>query len=173
MARKASSLTEVLRFMRFSVVESAAATYTEQSFDTQLSIDRGMIWLIHFIEFGNLNLSLLEDPAQDAMEYMSCQIVRESKSAIIGLDDSDLVEAITVEKDRTATIGTDAGPIILASTTPIKINYSPPMGYAGQNIIVGVIASAGAAKTVKGRVGYTLKKVNDRQFLSLAHALIS
>lgn len=163
---------EILRFQRFSVVESAAATFTEQSYDTQLSIDRGLIWLIHFIEFY-MTADQVDDPAQNAYESLLCQITRESKTAEVNLSNADLVALHVIQKDRTATIGTDAGPVIHLHDFPSVHYYNPPIAYAAQNIYIAVQSTSASAQTVTGRIGYTLRKVSDKFFYRVAQALIS
>lgn len=163
---------EILRFLRFTVTESAAATYTQQSYDTQLSIDRGLIWMIHFIEY-DMHAASIDDPAADAFEQITCAITRESKTAIPNLDDPDLISRFRILKDRSAAIGTDAGPMFFMSETPNKIPYSPPIVFAAQNIHVGLLSTSTAAKTVTGRIGYTLRRVSDKFFYRVAQALIS
>lgn len=163
---------DVLRFMRFNVTESAAATFTEQEYDTQLSIDRGYIWMIHFIEW-DINLSQIEDPAQDATETFTGQITRESKSALITQNDSDLIARIRLLKDRSATIGTDAGPVIHAGVSPYKDNYYPAIPYAAQSIYVAIQTSHASVQSLTGRIGYTLARVSEKFFFRVAHALIN
>lgn len=163
---------EILRFFRFSLTESAVATFTEESYDTQLSIDRGIIWLLHFIELKML-YSSVDDPAQNAEEHVEFQITRESKSAMLHLNSPDVIFKAQIEKDRTATIGTDAGPVILGSRAPIIYSYAPPIAYAAQSIHVAVHSTCAAVQTVNGRVGYTLRRVTDKFFYRVASALIS
>lgn len=163
---------EILRFLRFSVTESAAATFTEESYDTQLSIDRGLIWMIHWIEV-DLTSPSCDDPAAAAHESVLVQISRESKSATLGLNDADLIYTGSVIWHRSAAIGTDAGPMATYEFSPYKYNYDPPLPFAAQNIYVGVEGSAAAAKTVKGRIGYTMRRVTDKFFYRVAQALIS
>lgn len=163
---------EILRFLRFSVTESAAATYTEVSYDTQLSIDRGLIWLIHFIQIEMLG-SALDDPAAGAGENLKVQIAREGQSDIVNYSDADLIELAVMEIDRSAAVGTDAGPMYWLSNSPKTFVYAPPLAYAAQNIYIGVKSSSGSAQTAYGRIGYTLRRVTDKFFYRVAQALIS
>lgn len=164
---------EILRFQRFMVTESAPATFTQQSFDTQLSIDRGLLWLIHFIEFAGILPSSIDDPAASASEYISAQITRESKDSLVSLDNADCIAKITLQKERSAAIGTDAGPMVFMGIEPIHLNYYPALAYAAQNIYVSIVSTSAAAQVVRGRIGYTLRKVTDKFFYRVAQALIS
>ena len=165
--------SDILRFLRFSVVESAAATFTESEFDTQLSVYAGFIWMIAFMEIDGMTASSIDDAAQGANEELNVQITRESKSALVNYNDSDLIEKVRVETERYATIGTDAGPVVLLTQSPIIITYPIPLPYAGQSIYIGVQSTAGAAKTVRGRIGYTIKKVSDKFFFRVAQSLLT
>lgn len=163
---------EIIRFLRFKVIESAPATYTQISYDTQLSIDRGLIWMIHWIEF-TLSAQHIDDPAVDTTEQIQFQITRESQSAMLGFDDADLITKQSLEKDRADTIGTPAGPVVILDHSPKVIYFPLALPFAAQNIHVGLISSAAAAKSVSGRIAYTLRRVSDKFFYRVAQALIS
>lgn len=163
--------SEILRFLRFSVTESAAATFTQTSIDTNLSVDRGVIWLIHFIEMG-LDPEYIDDPAQNATETFKIQVTRESKTAILSYNDADLIEMGIASKDRVATIGTEAGPSIQYAISPHMFKYQPAIPYAAGTIYVGVQSTSSAAKTGVGRIGYTIRHVSDKFFYRVASALI-
>jgi hypothetical protein len=163
---------EVIRFQRFEVAESAAATYTEQSYDTQLSIDRGLIWMIHWVEY-QITPVKIEVPAVNTHEYASCQICRESQSGMRDLDDPDVVALFEKVVKRADTIGAEAGPLIYYWEVPSLQQFPMPLVYAAQTIHVGVLGTAAAAITLQGRIAYTLRKVTDKFFYRVAQALIS
>lgn len=163
---------EILRFLRFEVTESAAATYTQKTIDTQLSIDRSIIWMIHSVDVFGINSMNLEDSAQNASESMNLQITRESKSSIIEYDDADLVERFQYAVKRYATIGTDTGPVCIPAVDPLKCVFPIPIAYAAQNIHVGIQTSHATPQVIRGRIGYTLRKVSDKFFYRVASALI-
>ena len=171
MPAKALEDEAIIRFLRFSVVESAAATFTEQNLDTQLSIERGVIWMLHWVQVEYL-VSNLDDPTQNADENLVIQITRDSKTGIVSYNDSDVIEQFSFEHTRAATIGTDAGPMWLSSVSPIKMSYSPAIPFAGSSIFVGVQSTAGAARTVQGRLAYTIRAVSDKFFFRVAQALV-
>lgn len=163
---------EILRFLRFSVTESAAATYTEQSLDTQLSIERGMIWLIRAIEW-EINPSYIDDPAAGANETLQGQITREPQTEMLHMSDSDCIAHINLIKNRSSAIGTDAGPIVIFDKYPLMQQFPIPLPYAARTIYIGAKSTAGAAKTVRGRIHYTLRRVSEKFFYRVAHALIN
>lgn len=162
---------EILRFLRFSVTESGSSTFTQQEIDTQLSIERGMIWLMKFIEIDFAHTSL-DDVGAGASESIMCQVTRDSKTAEVHLDDSDVLFKVKWGIDRTAAIGTDAGPAYWQSVSPIVNRYTTPLPYASQKIYISVLSTAGAAKTARGRIGYVLRSVNEKYFMRVAHALL-
>lgn len=176
---KLAKLTDadVLRFQRFSVTESAAATFTQTTFDTQLSIERGVIWLIHSVEwmfdFKTSATGGLTEVAVQTQENIQAQVTRESKSAILQLSDSDLVCKTATQVERANTIGTEAGPLYLFNPNcVIKQNFALPIPYAAQNIYVAILSTAGTARTVYGRIHYTLVTVSDSYFYRVAQSLL-
>lgn len=163
---------EIIRFLRFSVTESAAATFTEQDYDTQLSIDRGLIWMVHFIEV-DANVLDLDEVAAGGNESINLQICRESQSDILAFNDSDVIYSFSEVITRSAAIGTDAGPLYNLDYFPKMTKFPIPLPYANQSIYIGLKSTAAAAKTVTGRIGYILRRVSDKFFYRVAHALIS
>lgn len=163
---------EIVRFQRFKVVESAAGVFTQQSYDTQLSIDRGFVWMIHWLE-AEMNATQIDDPAQDGYESIAMQITRESQTGLLELSDPDCIMTASKVKDRTATIGTDTGPVIVLDSAPIVYSWPLPLIYAATEIHVGVQGSSAAVKSVAGRIAYTIRKVSDKFFYRVAQALIS
>jgi len=163
---------EIIRFLRFSVTESAAATFTQQSYDTQLSIDRGYIWMIHWIE-AQINPNKLEMPAANDIETVSLQIARESQAAMHDLNNPDIIAYTEMQIKRSAAIGTDAGPLWVDWHSPIKTEYPIPLPYAAQEIHVGLVTSHASVQTINGRIAYTLRRVSDKFFYRVAQALIS
>lgn len=163
---------EIIRFLRFSVTETAPATFTEQSYDTNLSIDIGMLWMIHWIEW-DINLNDLDECAAGTVETISGQITREPKSGLLYLNDTDLIARKTVMVQRSAAIGTDAGPMWNHDEHPKLQKFPIPLPYAAQTVYIGLIASAAGVQNVNGRIAYTLRRVSDKFFVRVAHALLS
>lgn len=161
---------EVMRFARFSNIESAAATFTQISLDTNLSIRAPYLWRIRALQL-EVKATELEWPAQSAIESVMIQFTRESKTGIIAYDDADLLEKVTLEVDRVATVGTDAGPAYKFVQNPLTFPYFTPIVYAGAKIYCGIIGTNSAAITVKGRLGYTLEKTTEKAFFRFAGAL--
>lgn len=173
MAKKDLKDDEILRFLRFKITESAAATFTQVGYDTQLSIDRGFIWLIHSLEVEGCDMANVEDVAAGGTETIHFQITRESKTANLGIDDADVVQSMNVIATRYATIGTDAGPWCNIEYNPRRFLFPVPLIFGAQNIYFGVTGSGAAAKTVTGRLGYTIQKVSDKFFFRVAQAMIT
>lgn len=175
MVVKATALTDedILRIARVRVVESAAGTYTQVSLDTQLSIERKVIWMIHFIEFNFSNVYLLSEVAAGGTENVIAQVTRESKGSIIAGNDTDLVQQQKHAIGRSAAIGTDAGPLTLTSQAINRFDFPLPMPYAAQNIYVGLKGThASSAHTIDVRIGYSIKTVTDQFFFRVASALV-
>lgn len=164
---------QVLRFCRFTITESAASTFTQQILDTQLSIERGVIWLIHAVDWLMLG-GELEAPGAGAAETFQAQITRESKAAIIFPSDADLIDYHSQYIKRSAAIGTDAGPLWWYEQNAMKRHdYALPIPYAAQNIYLALQSTnASSPATIYGRIHYTIRKVNDAYFYRVAQALV-
>lgn len=162
---------DILRFLRFSVTESAAATFTENEYQTNLSLERGMIAAIHTLEIEILP-STLEVPAASSSETVSVQITREGKTALVNFNDSDALIKVVVQVARGAAIGTDAGPVVTLLVNPHRFMYRPPILFAGESLFVGVQATNAAAQTIRGRIGYSLISVPEKMYFRVANSLL-
>jgi hypothetical protein len=166
--------TEILRIARGRVQESAASTFTQIALDTQLSVERGVIWMINFIEFDFQTLNLLSEVAAAGQEDITAQVTRESKTSLITNADTDMIQKQQFEIGRSAAIGTDAGPLWFASDTIRRFDFPVPIPYAAANIFFGILGTdAGSPHTVDFRIGYTIREVTDKFFFRVAQALIA
>jgi hypothetical protein len=164
---------EVLRVARIRVTESAAATFTQSEVDTQLSVERGVIWMIHYIEFLYGNLDLLAEVGANAVERVIVQVTREGKTAIVAGNDSDIIQIASRSLFRSAAIGTDAGPLYAHINELDRFDYPTPIPYASQSIFVGALGTDSAnTHTVDCRIGYTIREVSDKFFFRVAQALL-
>lgn len=169
---KALTDEEVVRFARISLTESAAATYTENGFDTQLSIERGVIWLIHAVDYQvPPGLPLYAVPASDT-DTIRAQITRESQTSIQTIVDSDVIDFYQISIGRSAAIGTDAGPLTILTQFPVQHVFPIPIPFAAQQIYFGMVASLAIAASILIRVHYTIRSVSDAYFYRVAQALI-
>lgn len=159
---------QVLRFLRFG--NAGFTSFAEVSYDTQLSIERGVIWLIHAVEW--VSNASFDTPAASTTEYLTAQITRESKTAIVNANDSDLIAIYDERLTRGAAIGTDAGPVVTHFLNPHIQYFDPPIPYAGSNIYIGAECSI-AAGTIRGRIHFSLITVTDKYFFRVASALVS
>jgi len=167
--------TDMLRIARIVAAQSAAAAFVQTEHDTQLSIERGYIWLINMIEFGmNLTSQKFDiDIAANTVECNQFQVTRESQSAIINLNDTAMICNHQEQLVRSPAIGTDAGPLYFQGQSPIRIYFPIPYPYAGQNIYFSFDSSRGSALTVVARIFYTVKNVSDKYFFRVAQSLLS
>jgi len=163
----------ILRIARMRVSESAAGVFTQLSADTQLSVERGVIWMIHFVEFTFENLVLLNEVAAAAVERVEAQLTRDTKTLIVTGDDTDIIQQCTREIYRSAAIGTDAGPLYWTGNAQVRYDFPMPVPYAAQNLFLGIQGThASSAHTVSARVGYSIREVDDQFFFRVASALL-
>lgn len=173
MATKYAALKdeEVVRMVRASVTESGAATFTETTIDTQLSIERGVIWMISAVEFFQ-ELSKHSEVGANGLETQNIQLTRESKTAIVELNDSDVIAKLQNGIYRSAAIGTDAGPLWLTWVMPVIQYFDPPLPYASQNMYLGFQTTAATVRSCYVRIRYTIRTVSDKYFFRVAQALL-
>lgn len=173
MAKKLDDDT-VLRIVRGSVTESAAATFTEIQLDTQLSVERGVIWQIHFIEFGFRTQDIMKEVGAGNTEKIQAQITREAKTDIESFQAADTLQGAEIVVARKIAIGTDAGPLYWVFLGPNRYDFPIPMSFAGQNIYFGIKGTDSTAiHTVDFRIGYTIREVSDKFFFRVASSLLS
>jgi len=175
--KKASGLKEeeMLRVARIVAVQSAAAAYVETEHDTQLSIERGIIWLIQMVEFG-LNMTAArfdKSIVADSIEHNQYQLTRESQAAITNLNDTAIICNHQEQLVRSAAIGTEAGPLWYQSQSPVRMTFPIPYPFAGQNIYLGFDSAHISALTVTARILYTVRTVSDKYFFRVAQSLLS
>lgn len=162
---------DILRFLRFSVTESAAATFTQNEYQTNLSLERGMLAAIYTFEI-EIPPSSIETPAASGTETLSVQITRESKTALVNFNDSDVLIKVVAQASRGAAIGTDAGPVVMFLTNPQRFDYRPPILFAGESVFVGIQSTNAAAQTIRGRIGYSLISVPEKMYFRVANSLL-
>lgn len=160
----------VVRNWRFNLTESAASTYTQQEVQTNLSLDSGLIAVIHQISFY-LEASALDTPAANGLERAVVQLTRQTKTGILVYDDADLIEKFALTLSRSTAIGTDAGPLYWLGIVPVVFNYSPGLLYANSSIFFGILSTAGTPITGQCRVSFTLNKISERLFFQAAQSL--
>ena len=163
--------SQYLNFLRFSLDESAAATYTSLEIDTNLSAERGIMMEIHSLEVEFTTGDLLREVAQAASEQIMVQLTREEKAAELTFNDADMIAKLERRISRAATIGTDAGPLWFPSERRAIINFPLPIPYVKPSIFIGVLATHATAGQVRGRIGYTLRDIDREEFLELLVAL--
>lgn len=168
---KTLSDEEIIRVTRVQATQPAPTTFIQAEMDTQLSIERGVIWLIHFVEFF-CDMTAVSDPAAAGSEKEQYQITRDTKNGIVPLNDADVVVQHNWMIKRSATIGTDAGPMWAYGYNPWVRNFPRPLPYAAQNIYFGYQSTHSSAKTAYCRVGYSIRKVSDQFFFRVAQALL-
>lgn len=167
-----SQRNDFMNFLRFRVAESAAATFTQNELDTNLSAERGVIMEIHSIELLFEGLQLLTEVGADATESVVFQLTRESKTAPVVINDADLILRRTPSIMRSSAVGTDAGPIYVYHDQYVRTDFPKPIPYVKPTIFAAVVGTdASGLQAVSGRIGYTLREVSRSEFIELLVAL--
>jgi len=158
-----------LNFLTATLSETTAATFKELEIDTNLSAERGVMMEIHSVEIGT---ELLTEVGAAASETMGFHLARESKTALLSINDKDVVIANVVEIARSAAIGTDAGPLQIFFDRYQRFDFALPIPYVKPSIFLGVQGSDASGFTgVHIRIGYTLREIDREDFLSLLVAI--
>ena len=164
---------EIVRVLKGSVSLSAPATYTETELATQLSIERGVIWLIHALEFHIIEPMLkVAEVGANASESIYAHVAREPKEAILDPDEPDLIHRYDIDIGRSAAIGTDAGPLWNVIEQPKVYQFTPPLPYAADSIYLGLNSTSGSVLTCHFRIRYTIRSVTDKYFFRIAQAIL-
>ena len=161
-----------LNYLRFSLSESAAATYTELELDTNLSAERGVMMKIHSVEVYQDELENLLEVAASAVEGIAWHVARETKTVVTAIQDADIIAFQNLSLFRSAAIGTDAGPLYFIRNLVEKIDFALPIPYVKPSIFIAVQGTdASAVATIRGRIGYTLEEIDRTEFIELLVAL--
>jgi len=164
---------DILRIARGSVTESAAATFTQLEIDTNLSVERGVIWLVHFIEFITQDLLFLNEVAASGSEALDCQLTKQTQTAILRGNDPDLIQSHCQRVSRSAAIGTDTGPLYFKTFAEKRFDFPMAVPVASQSLFLGIIGTdASGVHRVDIRIGYSLRAVSDKFFFRVAQALV-
>lgn len=148
-------------FWRFDLTESAANTYSEQTIDTNLSAERGVIALIDTITIQLPELTTADDEIE--VQF----IIHDGQTAILDLDD---VNMIWKQHYIVQGFSTDAAVVFMEFVK--THNFVNAIPYIAPNLTLGIQGtSLAAAGRVRGRVGYRLKKVTQSQYLALLSSL--
>ena len=151
-----------LEFLRDRVVESAANTFTESEIKTPASRSESLAMLIWMVEFF-LPFPSVEDGEQNVLQ---AHLAKKSQSAIINLEDSDLIAIVRSEVDAGGAQGSLSEYQVVAKTELIQ-RFDPPILYPKAEMFLGIAGVGNAAAlAVSARVGYTLEKVNAGDFIA-------
>lgn len=165
---------EVVRVIKAYLTLTSA--YAEVSMDTQLSIERGIIWMIHSIQFhiepSANGITALAEVAAAGYESIKMQVTRESESGTLDFQEADLIQSHCMSIGRSAAIGTDAGPLWLYEDSPKVYEYRIPLPYASQSIFFGGQTTTGVDVNIALRIFYTVRSVSDKYFFRVAQALL-
>lgn len=153
-----------MEWLRNRVQESAVNTYTEEEIPTPASRTEKMAMLIHQVQFHT------DDPQVTEGSYSSILtgLYSHSQSGAVGISDPDTIVAY----QQFVAAGRYEGTLSEYwehREDPSIIYFDPPLLYAKAVIYHGVqgVQQPGAAvKTSDVRIGYTLEKVSDADFIA-------
>ena len=163
---------DVVRIARISAVPAAAGAFKQTTYDTNLTIERGVIWLILFIEFHASPATWDNTIAAGSEETEKFQVTAASETVIKGADDNDVVCQYAQHRKRSAAIGAEVGPMWYVTDWPYVRNFARPLPYAGTSIYFGYQGSDVTGIGGICRIGYVIKNVSDAFFFRIAQAML-
>jgi len=118
--------------------------------------------LIWYVEF-NMDRPSLEDAQSNNMQG---QLTQATKSAIVALENADLLAVTRLFTDAGVVQGSLSEYLEYRGDHDKRYHFDPPILYAKQSVFLGVkgLGNSGA-KALSVRVGYTLEKVSREQFI--------
>lgn len=145
---------------RFDLTESSANTYTEQSVDTNLSAERGVIGLID-------EIIIQRDIMPTSLDEIELQLlINSGQTDILDLDHS---QVIWMQHWRFGTF-TDAGRHL--DETVSRWEFYNPIPFVNPTITLGIKGtSLAAAGRIRMLVNYRVQKVTQNDYLKLLASL--
>lgn len=161
MTMRRSANLEIPHVWRFDVTESAANTYTEQTVDTNLSAERGVI-----AQIDHVSVQIEEMPtANDELHVQG--IINPGQTGILDLDSGNVLFL-----QHWATPNFAATNEARRQRMVEGYDFIVPVPYIAPTITIGIQGtSLAAAARVRARVVYRLKKVSQAQYLALLSSL--
>lgn len=162
-----------MQYIRGSVLESAAATFTENTISLPVVVSQGLVVEIWSIEWELPTLGIADISATDDIAEHRVQLTKASKTAILRLDDPDLIaahhlklyspSARTAEKGSPTTVGA-MGLVVHNFPQPVLLPFE-------QIYLSAATAGGGSAYRYNVRLGFTTVKISTRQVVELIQAV--
>ena len=153
----------LLEFLRGTVVEPSANTFTEAEISTPASRSEKLAMLVWYIEM-DIEVPTIEDAQNNSVQG---QLTSTSQTAMIRLDNPDLIWGNL--KRRQA--GTVQGSLTEYYSEPVFkptfVQFAPPFLYAKAEMFLQVLSTGEpSVHRVSVKVGYTLERVPAELFIA-------
>lgn len=151
-----SSKGPFMEWMRLRAATITNDTYREQEWETPTSKTEKMAMLIHKIQFHIDDITGMANDDEIDVDLHD----RAGQVEVLNYDDSGLIEKMNYFLKLTTSGAEEVGMIR-------EINYSPPILYAKKKMYSGInSAGMGALTGCDVRIGYTLEKVSQENFIA-------
>ena len=154
-----------LEFINGVVVEASANTFIETEIPTPASRTEMTAMLIWHIEFDATS----PDSIDALTTVTNVQLTRDTTTGLNNLEDDDLLARWSMSLGLGAVQGSLSEYAIIAdlSDRPRVFKFDPPILYPRSSVFLGVQGTANVGlKTARVRVGYTLEKVSQADFIA-------
>jgi len=151
----------LLEYLRATVTETAANTYTEKEISTPAMPAVCAAMLIHSVEFDIQDSDLVTD----ARTLVNVGLQSESLSTVPVLSDPEAIALASTITEDDSTAGSTVGK---SENKKYQTAYmARPVAYGRSNMYLSITGAVNAgAKTSRVRVGYTLEIINSRAFVN-------
>lgn len=162
-----------LQYVRSSVTESAANTFTEAQINLPVVVAEGFVIEAHLVEFQIPGPDLAALQATDDNASVSVQLTKATQSAIVPLSDPDYIYGHQLQWLSPAARTAEKAPVL-----PIQLfgalnwQFPEPILLPFEQIHLGAVSfGLASAQTYRVRIGYKTVRLTTRQLPELIQAV--
>jgi len=162
-----------LQYIRGTVLESAAATFTETNVALPVVVSEGFVIEAHLVEFQPGSFTLADLKATDDTWNVNLQLTKSSQSAIIRIDDPDLIYSYQMEYHSIDLQTAEGIPIFTYPRAgALNWQFPEPILLPFSEIFFGIQYSGGSVVNRGSfRIGYKTVRLTTRQLPELIQAV--
>jgi len=162
-----------LQYIRGTVTLSAANTFTQITVALPVIVGQGMVIEAHLIEFALPPAQLADFGETDDQATFNAQLAKSSQTAIITLDNPDLIYGITDEYSTWNARTAEQAPVLhRLRRGGLNWQFPEPILLPFENIYFGCNTSGvAAAPDFQFRLGYKTVRLSPRQLPEMIQAI--
>jgi len=162
-----------LQYVRGSLAESAAATFTQSTINLPVVVGQGLVIEAHLVEFQLDSVTPADLTATDDSVRYSCQLTKASQTGLISLADPNYIYGLDREYQTIDIQTAEKAPVLTHDRLgSLNWQFPEPILLPFEQIFFGVQTNGGsAAKTYRFRIGYKTVRLSTRQLPELIQAV--